>query len=520
MLGIYGPLGEEILERWLGCKAAEAAGHSAEPDDERMQAHPEDDDEDQLSPENDDKGSYRALHQIFDDPESEEETGNHPFAPTPPASSKSKQPQLGGKTIPKGKPKEVFSIRVSCEISSLRFSCNTCYKRHWACSGSAQSHSVSAPPKTRSLPVTTGESISAGPSTRGRSPLHSTSKPVKRPRSPTPPAVAAQSPQSKKTRTGLRTSSKPSQLTELPSLFLLSAKLLTITSPVAQINEFKDLKAKVHALIEQGAQSQVLLERHTVMFEAVLDNMKVAQGEEGTSPLSILGTAPDADVDELDELTPIEQNSMAPASFNQVALTQASPPAMTDAGPTANGSKPHSSGDRLPRIISAAHSRGLQEDHRSSNGRPSSSKPPAPTISMPYSSAREEGPSYKTIMTSNFRNGPGLINRGEEELEDDARSVPGISALPAPLSPTSTTSIDDRDPEAGYAADASHGPTPFPSSNFKHHHRGGPNSPRSMRQSPMMHVRDSTDMQINNLVQFPASDADDLDEDLDYPVAS
>ncbi|KAJ3810713.1 hypothetical protein F5876DRAFT_65374 [Lentinula aff. lateritia] len=254
----------------------------------------DDSSEDQLSDDNDGPAkkaepvlstSAKTLPKIklkvtpnFDGPESEEETGggsgNGAARRPPPSATAPPNPALGGKTVLtiKTKAKEVLSIRdppcwrcktlnKPCESSSLRFSCTTCYKRHWACSmnpppprqkkgggGGGSSSHHSAPPKTRSLPVLgtatdagisapgAGESISSGPITRGRSPLRSaSSKSVKRPRSTTPPAAVegagvavsvppsesgpsgisgASAPQSKKTRTSLRTISKPQSETQ------------------------------------------------------------------------------------------------------------------------------------------------------------------------------------------------------------------------------------------------------------------------------------------------------------------
>ncbi|KAJ3781281.1 hypothetical protein GGU10DRAFT_437407, partial [Lentinula aff. detonsa] len=208
----------------------------------------------------------------FDGPESEEETGGIRPEPT---TTTANTPQtntgtttatpintLGGKTLPttKTKAKEVLSTRdppcwrckslnKPCESSSLRFSCTTCYKRHWACSMNPppprqkKGHgggAHSAPVKTRSLPAVTNfgmaidtgtptaESISIGPITRGRSPLRSASaKSVKRPRSSTLPpgedgdgvgltlenegaaSSGVSAPLSKKTRTSLRTIVRP-----------------------------------------------------------------------------------------------------------------------------------------------------------------------------------------------------------------------------------------------------------------------------------------------------------------------
>ncbi|KAJ4000102.1 hypothetical protein F5050DRAFT_1709267 [Lentinula boryana] len=208
----------------------------------------------------------------FDGPESEEETGGIRPEPT---TTTANTPQintgtttatpintLGGKTLPttKTKAKEVLSTRdppcwrckslnKPCESSSLRFSCTTCYKRHWACSMNPppprqkKGHgggAHSAPVKTRSLPAVTNtgmaidtgtptaESVSIGPITRGRSPLRSASaKSVKRPRSSTLPpgedgdgtgltlesegaaSSGVSAPLSKKTRTSLRTIVRP-----------------------------------------------------------------------------------------------------------------------------------------------------------------------------------------------------------------------------------------------------------------------------------------------------------------------
>ncbi|KAJ3987154.1 hypothetical protein F5890DRAFT_1472476 [Lentinula detonsa] len=208
----------------------------------------------------------------FDGPESEEETAGIRPEPT---TTTANTPQtntgtttatpintLGGKTLPttKTKAKEVLSTRdppcwrckslnKPCESSSLRFSCTTCYKRHWACSMNPppprqkKGHgggAHSAPVKTRSLPAVTNtgmaidtgtptaESISIGPITRGRSPLRSASaKSVKRPRSSTLPpgedgdgvdltlenegaaSSGVSAPLSKKTRTSLRTIVRP-----------------------------------------------------------------------------------------------------------------------------------------------------------------------------------------------------------------------------------------------------------------------------------------------------------------------
>ncbi|KAJ4480660.1 hypothetical protein C8J55DRAFT_560601 [Lentinula edodes] len=316
----------------------------------------------------------------FDGPESEEETGggggsgNGATSRPPPSATAPLNSTLGGKTVltTKSKAKEVLSIRdppcwrcktlnKPCESSSLRFSCTTCYKRHWACSmnpppprqkkgggGGGSSSHHSAPPKTRSLPVLgtteagisapgTGESISSGPITRGRSPLRSaSSKGVKRPRSTTPPPAVgvtvtmppSQSgpsgisgvlaPQNKKTRTSLRTITKPqsdaqvqsqsqrSQSQRITSKVSIGGGGVSITTPVTSnqgfvrpistatpaisaqtqnqtstltLSEIKSLKSQVDTLIQRDEKSQAVLDQHSAMLDAVLVNMRLLLGD-------------------------------------------------------------------------------------------------------------------------------------------------------------------------------------------------------------------------------------------------
>ncbi|KAJ4488079.1 hypothetical protein J3R30DRAFT_3695731 [Lentinula aciculospora] len=270
----------------------------------------------------------------FDGPESEEETGGSGGNRRPPLptttttatmSTVSSANTLGGKTVPatKSKAKEVLSIRVNaifshsydiililfidqdppcwrcktlnkpCESSSLRFSCTTCYKRHWACSMNpppprqkkASSHH-SAPPKTRSLPVIAagtnivdaGESISVGPITRGRSPLRSGSKGVKRPRSITPPPAVeivdnatenlgdsgpsgtsllygVSEPQNKKTRTSLRTSTKPQSQPQRPQIKLNSAGVSAVI-PALNQGTVRPISTYTPPATQAGGQNQ------------------------------------------------------------------------------------------------------------------------------------------------------------------------------------------------------------------------------------------------------------------------
>ncbi|KIK59791.1 hypothetical protein GYMLUDRAFT_44249 [Collybiopsis luxurians FD-317 M1] len=491
----------------------------------------------------------------FDDPESEEETGNRPIytsvpsAQPVPSSSAKQQQKLGGKTVPKAK-QEVLSIRdppcwrcktlnKPCEASSLRFSCNTCYKRHWACSTNpppprqkkgSHSHSVSAPAKTKSLGNSTagvGESISAASTNRGRSPLRSASKPAKRPRSPTPPsatsapaATTSSHPQNKKTRTSLRTIIKPQQVNGSASTAERSApsSVRPISSNVPQVprsTEYKDLKAQVDILVQHDGRAQQLLEQHSLMLDAVLENMKVllgdkfveVKGKPTPSAPSVSGpvTSFDVDIDELDELTPIERSPEPSRAFTPVnGATHTAAPSMNT---NTNGHfAGHSHPAEQPRIISVAPARTSEDPRKMSpsNGRKLGAASSfngmtaITTTTVPTSSARDNIPPYRAILSASRTTTDNDDDGIEEEVDDDARSIPGISALPAAVSPTSTTSVDD--PEGGYIADASHGPTPAPVATGSNK---APSPLSTRRESPsfaMSHARDQGDIQVESAI--------------------
>ncbi|KAF5391269.1 hypothetical protein D9757_001991 [Collybiopsis confluens] len=545
---------------------------------------PEADNEDHLSEESesDDRGAYPSVERTtatsgktlpkiklkiqpnFDDPESEEETGNQSPQTSPPstsalsplASSSKQQSNMGGKTVPKAKPKEVLSIRdppcwrckqlhKPCEASSLRFSCNTCYKRHWACSSNpppprqkkvSHLHSVSAPPKTKSTANSTtvvGESISVHSVNRGRSPLRSGPKPVKRPRSATPnhpnsaPVASTSQPQNKKTRTSLRTIIKPQQVngsapTADSSGPSRSRPTLSSASQHPRLTDSKDLKIQINTLVQHDEQNRALLERHSLLLDAVLENMKVLLGDKfievkgkhvlaAPSAAAGIPTSFDADIDELDELTPIEQSPEPSQALTSMNGNAPSSTGFSAKGYDAGSSRPVDTLAGL-RVISVA-SHTVEKDRRKptlSNGRklvsPSSFN--GASTALPISSARSSFPPYRAILSASRTTTDNDEDGVEEEVDDDARSIPGISALPAASSPTSTTSVDD--PEGGYIADGSHGPAPAPIAKAPSFIAAR----RESSSSTMLPRHDASDMQVEYGGLFPRRDMKDLDEEV------
>lgn len=281
-----------------------------------------------------------------------------------------------------------------------------------------------------------------------------------------------------------------------------SSESAPIPSPATQ--SIAELKAQVGALVQREEQSQALLERHSLVLDAVLENMQILLGDrfvdvKGKSATAPLTTAPDVDVDELDELTPLgtPQPSRAPSPINASAF------AATSSSVPANG---HGHPTFIPNM---SGQKSRLSNGQYANNTPSSSQA-APTFNDASSSRDLIRAAVSASRTTTDNDDEGI----EEELDDDARSMPGISALPAALSPASTASADDPEGGGGYVADASHRQTPAPVA-------AGPSkiSPRfgdEPRTYAMLLARDSSDMQIGRRGRYPASDVDDLEDNDDY----